>query len=206
MSKIVLIGDVHGKIAEYQRLLRRFMEPTIQVGDMGIGFTKGGIPITVGDLDKKDRWFHGNHDNPVDCSKEKGYLGRFGMTSEGIFFASGAFSVDAFYRTIDRDWFYDEELTEEEMSAALQLYTEMKPDIVATHECPKSIRPFMLHAINKPRGPIYESRTTDFLERCLLVHKPKIWVFGHWHRSFDREIDGVRFICLNELEPVTLEF
>src|SRR5262245_14865759 len=31
------------------------------------------------------------------------------------------------------------------------------------------------------------------------IHKPKLWVFGHWHRSFDKALRSTRFVCLAEL-------
>jgi Icc-related predicted phosphoesterase len=36
-------------------------------------------------------------------------------------------------------------------------------------------------------------------------HQPKLWVFGHHHQSKDVQINGTRFVCLNELETMTLE-
>ena len=39
--KITLIGDVHGKFKEYQKLIDSIENPTIQVGDFGVGFAVG---------------------------------------------------------------------------------------------------------------------------------------------------------------------
>ena len=206
MPNIVFIGDVHGLMDKYQRLLLKFMEPTIQIGDMGVGFRKNGAWITTDFLDSKDRWFHGNHDDPSMCEKEKGYLGRFGVTPEGVFFVSGAFSVDAFYRKAGIDWWPNEQLNYGEMEEALDLYKATKPDIVATHDCPRSMYQFMLNKIGKPQGPLYENSTSHALEAMFNFHQPKVWVFGHWHTSIDQQIGDTRFICLNELEPITLEW
>jgi len=204
--KVTFIGDVHGKMAQYERLLYRFMEPTIQIGDMGVGFRKDGNWVTTESLSDKDKWFHGNHDNPTMCEKEKGYLGRYGVTAEGVFFMGGAFSVDAFYRRAGIDWFPNEQLNREEMEDALDLYKRTKPDIVATHDCPRSMYQLMLNRIGKPEGPLFECSTAHALEAMLNFHQPKVWVFGHWHRSIDEVIGDTRFICLNELEPFTLEW
>ena len=205
MSKVTFIGDVHGLMDKYERLLLRYMEPTIQVGDMGVGFRKNNKWITTEALADKDRWFHGNHDDPKMCEKEKGYLGRYGVTKEGIFYMGGAFSVDAFYRRAMIDWWPNEQLNLEELGEALDLYKKTKPDVVATHDCPRSLYPFMLQKIGKPEGPLYENATSHALEAMLNFHQPKVWIFGHWHRSVDEVVGNTRFICLNELESVTLD-
>lgn len=204
--KVTFIGDVHGKMAQYERLLYRFTEPTIQIGDMGVGFRKDGQWITTNFLSDKDKWFHGNHDDPKMCETEKGYLGRYGVTPEGVFFMGGAFSVDAFYRKAGIDWWPNEQLNYGEMEEALELYKATKPDIVATHDCPRSMYQFMLNKIGKPQGPLYENSTSHALEAMFSFHQPKVWVFGHWHTSIDQQIGDTRFICLNELEPITLEW
>ena len=204
--KMTFIGDVHGLTDKYERMLCRFMEPTFQVGDMGIGFRKEGKWVTTDFLAEKDKWIHGNHDDPDLCLKEKGYLGRYGVTPEGVFYMSGAFSVDAFYRKAGISWWPNEQLNYEELEAALELYKQTKPDIVATHDCPRSLYQMMLNKIGKPEGPLYECSTAHALEAMFNFHQPKVWVFGHWHRSIDEMIGDTRFICLNELEPVTLEW
>jgi len=204
--KITFIGDVHGLMKQYEDMLRKIPEPTIQVGDMGVGFTQNGDWVTTANLRDTDKWLHGNHDNPDRCKEEKGYLGRFGVTPEGIFFMSGAFSVDAFYRKAGISWWPNEQLNLEELDAALELYKKTKPDIVATHDCPRSLYPMMLQRIGHPEGPLYEASTSHALEAMFNFHQPRTWVYGHWHRSVDEMIGDTRFICLNELEPVTLEW
>lgn len=204
--KVTFIGDCHGLMDRYGRLLNRFSEPTLQVGDMGVGFRQNGEWISTDSLRDTDRWIHGNHDNPDMCVGQKGYLGRFGVSHEGVFFVSGAFSVDAFYRRSGIDWWYNEQLNWEELEQAIDLYKETKPEIVATHDCPRSLYQMMLNKIGKPEGPLYESSTSHALEKMFSIHQPKVWVFGHWHRSVDEMVGNTRFICLNELEPVTLEW
>ena len=48
MTKIICIGDTHGKTKQYQKMIRqRFVDQrTVQIGDMGIGF-KGVSVFTV---------------------------------------------------------------------------------------------------------------------------------------------------------------
>lgn len=173
-------------------------------GGMGGGFDDG--LISLGKIDPKDRFFHGNHDDPEKCKAEPNYLGRFGVTKEGVYFVSGAFSVDAFNRTIGISWWNNEQLDHAEFEEALQLYSDTKPEVMATHDCPRSLYPYMLNATNRANGPIYENTTSWFLEKLLDIHKPKVWIFGHWHEHVDTEIGGVRYVCVAELQPVTLEW
>ena len=46
----------------------------------------------------------------------------------------------------------------------------------------------------------YPSRTRQAFDAMMSIHRPKLWIFGHWHRSRNEMIDGTRFICLAELE------
>lgn len=201
MNKITFIGDVHGKISQYQRMLLAHMEPTIQLGDMGVGF-KG---IETSWLEDKDVWIHGNHDNPDLCATQKGYLGRYGITNQGIFYVSGGFSVDAFYRNENIDWWHNEQLSLQEFEKALELYEKVKPEIVATHDCPRFMYDHMLALINKPRGPIFENNTASNLDKLYKIHQPKLWVYGHWHVPTDIVVDKTRFVCLGELQKLTVE-
>lgn len=203
-KKITFIGDVHGKISSYKRLTSNIDGKTIQVGDMGLGF-KG---IVLDDLNSKDTWFDGNHDDVSVCKDAPGYMGRFGVTrEEGIFYAGGAFSVDAFYRTPGVNWWHTEQMNHEEMMEALQLYSDTKPDIVATHDCPRSIYDLMLQKrYHGTKAPVYENHTANLLQQMLEIHKPNFWIFGHWHRHVNEDVGGVRFVCVDELQPFSLEF
>lgn len=37
------------------------------------------------------------------------------------------------------------------------------------------------------------------------AHKPKLWLFGHWHMPFDEVVSGTRFICLAELATIDVD-
>ena len=50
------------------------------------------------------------------------------------------------------------------------------------------------------------SRTRQAFQAMFEAHQPDLWVFGHWHHSFDGVLDGTRFVCLNELEARTFDF
>jgi hypothetical protein len=67
---------------------------------------------------------------------------------------------------------------------------------MVTHDCPESIARnlFLEMKISFP------SITRQALDGMLNIHRPNIWIFGHYHQSIDTVINGTRFICLNELE------
>lgn len=37
-------------------------------------------------------------------------------------------------------------------------------------------------------------------------HKPKLWIFGHYHHNIDRVINGCRFICIDSCDHVDIDF
>jgi hypothetical protein len=205
MAKVTFIGDVHGMFEKYQRLLLRFMEPTVQIGDMGVGFPTKMGESQVPALDPKDQWFDGNHDKLSVCKEHPNYLGRFGMHPLGFFWSGGAFSVDAFYRRAGIDWWPSEQMSRPEMEEALQLYADEKPDLVVSHDCPRLCYDHMMKMIGKEQGPYYENSNAFYLDSLFKTRKPKLWLFGHWHVHANFEIDGTKFVCIPELGHFTTE-
>jgi len=194
---MILIGDVHGKFSELKKLLNKFnSEKFIQLGDMGLGFRK--------ELDEQFlfptslKFLRGNHDNKAVCLKQPNYLGDFGVTPEGYFFISGAYSIDRFLRTEGVDWWADEELDYAQFSAMMDLFVKTKPKIVLSHECPSVIT----HAICN--GRVIHNRTVSALNEALFRHQPTTWFFGHYHKHYDFDFEGTRFVCLAELETMKL--
>ena len=187
-----LIGDVHVRFVEYKELIKEIIDPTIQLGDMGLGL---GRDFLFPKLDDKDRFIRGNHDDPEVCRRTDGYLGDFGSLSDGIFFISGAYSIDQHRRVEGSTWWPDEELSYKQWAECADQYEKSKPDVVISHECPFSCNQFL-------DGHHYSRNTTSqTLDRFLHhIHKPKLWVFAHHHMSRRFKIDSTDFICLNALE------
>lgn len=207
---------------------------SLQVGDMGIGFPDVALPPLGRPLYSPQHLFiRGNHDNPAECAHHPRYAGNYGVDrDEGLFFLGGAPSIDAKWRTEGVSWWRDEELSLPELQQAVELYVQTKPEIVATHEAPESIayqiltqtrillgewgghRPCRTDYKVREKGPDYfhfkeqtgflRSRTSQVLEQMRVFHKPKIWVFGHYHMGFDKVYEGTRFVCLPELKVMEL--
>lgn len=204
---ITIIGDVHGKTQQYQKMLRQRFEGkrTIQLGDMGLGFKGVGLH----EMSMDHRWFRGNHDDPEKCKMNPNYLGKddFGYLREGIFWLAGAYSIDHQWRTEGVSWWSGEELSHNQLQAAIDLYKQVKPKFVISHEAPEEASLYMLTVIQPGFRPekLAKSRTSAALQVMFDAHKPKEWVFGHYHldKSFDWK--GTKFTCVNELSTYELD-
>ena len=188
-----LIGDIHGAFETYDRI-KRDLPRSIQLGDLGLGFGLDHLFVN----DPRHQFIRGNHDSPEICKAQSNYLGDFGyIEKEGIFFLSGAWSIDWARRVIGYDLWEDEELSYGALSEARDLYIECQPDIVVTHTPPKLVIDRMC---DSPR----HTRTGALLDDLHSIHQPKLWVFAHMHFSLDRTISGVHFIGLDSEEVVEI--
>ena len=210
MTLVRFIGDVHGKWKPYKRVIAN-VPFSIQAGDMGAGFRgyrDGEVRLLSNppfDAMSKGRhlFIRGNHDNPEVCRRQKFWIPD-GATVEGIYCLGGAVSLDRAYRTEGLDWWCDEELSLEELEAQIVRYSELKPSVVCTHECPESVATDVMKVYRMQRlndG----SRTRQALERMLQAHQPEWWVFGHWHKSGGFNRGRTTFRCLDELGFVDVD-
>jgi predicted phosphodiesterase len=191
---MIIIGDVHGKYQEYLNLIST-EKSSIQVGDMDL-FGYDDLKY----IPDSHRFFKGNHDN-YSISQDIHDLGDYGVFEEdgySIGFIRGAYSIDRFERTAANEWYEQEQLTYPQMSAAVKLLTERKPQVILSHDGPDYIvrRFFEYDDLTKTR---------QALGVLTKLHLPKVWIFGHHHKFRDEMIDGCRFICLAELQKVDLK-
>ena len=200
------IGDVHGKYSPYKTLIKE-VPASIQVGDMGVGFMKDTpdgekkfMQNPPHDTMKKGnhRFIRGNHDNPTVCKTQPFWI-KDGHYEDDMFFVGGGLSIDRHWRIEGQTWWADEELSYREFSKIQEKYLDLKPKIMVTHDCPEAIAGQIMNTSNfqKLDDP---SITRQALDNFFQLHKPELWIFGHWHLSFQRNILGTQFICLNELE------
>ena len=201
-----MVGDLHGKYLPYLSLIENVNE-SIQLGDAGIGFGTRGkaeyFDSLFEGLSGKHRFIRGNHDDPDECRKSSHFIND-GHLEANMMFMGGALSIDKAYRTSGINWWMDEELSIPRLGDMLNLYEKHKPDIMITHDFPESIA--YNHLIPASGGSTkFPSRTRDALDAMFKIHKPKIWLGAHWHFSFDKVIDGTRFIVLPELGYIDLD-
>lgn len=215
MSKIVLIGDVHGHTKQYQKMIRRRFadKRTIQLGDMGIGFKGVGLH----EMPSQHRWFRGNHDDPEKCHQNVNYMGAddFGyLPQDNLFWLAGAFSMDKAWRVSGVSWWSGEELSYNQLQAAIDLYTKVKPKFVISHEAPSEAAKNMLLRLASTGldGGYFAakldctmSRTAEALQVMFDAHQPKFWAFGHYHVDREFQWRGTTFRCIAELNTYELD-
>lgn len=186
---------MHGWWENYKKIIASTDLPTIQVGDFGIGFPRWSFE----QFPDKDKFIRGNHDNPSCCWPHPNYMGDLGYR-DGVYWYGGAFSVDQGHRTPYLTWWPEEELNLVQQIQAFNIYEHTRPRTVISHCCPRSIQNEIFDFKN-----VFDNKTIRFFDDLWDHHKPELWVFGHYHRSVDRVIDGCRFVCLNELETKVLD-
>lgn len=201
---MLVIGDVHGKITEYLKKINSTEDNTFQVGDMGIGFHNSQLPK----LAEKDLFIRGNHDKPALCKIHPNYAGEYGYgPTLKLFYAGGAWSIDKEFRkeyesqTGVSIWWPDEELDVTQRENCYRMYVASKPEIVITHDAPDKAGEYVLKSLTIG-GNYYGKIATDtgtLLQKMFSFHQPKLWIFGHYHVDRAFEMEGTKFVCLNEL-------
>jgi hypothetical protein len=215
MTLTRLIGDIHGQLAEYKVYgIDKFEGPTIQIGDFGVGFGQSDYwheSINSFHSDGHHRFIRGNHDNPATCKEMVGWI-KDGTVENDVMFIGGAWSIDNpdappgwYKRTKDRDWWEDEECSDEQFAQMLDVYSVVKPRIMITHDCPHNIAGHMFWDTGILKGPRYNTRTGDFLQKLFEIHQPENWYFGHWHHTMLYKRDNTMFHCLGIYDFVDVE-
>jgi predicted phosphodiesterase len=206
MTVTRFIGDVHGYKNELKLILDNIPDHitnVVQVGDLGVGFGQGdywhdSINSMLENVNGK--FIRGNHDNPNTCKKMSTWIPN-GTIVNDVMYLGGAWSIDYQWRTMGVDIWEDEELSIEELNQLIDIYDLVRPSIMVTHDTAETAAAqlFINTGESLAGGVQFRTKTGSALEAMFNIHKPKIWIFGHWHRDKDEVINGTRFICLNEL-------
>lgn len=87
------------------------------------------------------------------------------------------------------------------------LTSAAKPRVMVTHDCPEEVAQEMVKITHMgiKMNPEFASRSRQAFQSMWSAHSPQVWVFGHWHHSFDHVLRGTRFVCLAELEWKDIE-
>jgi hypothetical protein len=168
---------------------------------MGYGFA--GTPWVL--LPDNHKFFRGNHDSPQKCRSHPNYAGDFGfLPDDNLFWCAGAWSIDRAYRQPGISWWPDEELSYEELGKAIDLYSQVKPRFVLSHEAPAKAGKTLLHGLMAGNAYFTEklecsmSRTAEALQQMLDIHQPEQWIFGHYHIDKQFQVAGydTKFVCV----------
>lgn len=206
-----VIGDVHGKINQYKQLIHN-IDYSIQVGDMAFDYSS-----LIDDIDPiYHKFIKGNHDNHDEfsphCLPKYGYVIHGGIE---FFYMQGAFSIDwqdrlrydQLHNT--KSWWHTEQLSFHNLEKAVELYQLIKPDLVVTHEAPRSVvehfdsRNALVHFGYDP--DTFTTHTSEALQAMLDINRPARWFFGHYHNTKKMNIGGTEFTCLDELNYEDIE-
>jgi len=207
-----IIGDIHGERNVYLDYLQG-VEYTIQIGDLDFDYE-----FLLDVSPDNHRVLAGNHDNYDQVSKFSHFLGDFGVHEVPefgeIFFVRGGWSIDYKARSSigtrrrKKDLWEEEELTIQQCYEAYDLYQKVKPKFLISHEAPLSVVSMVTNpqvTQNLGFGSVVKTKTNQLLQIMHDFHAPKIHVFGHYHCSFDREIDNTRFVCVDALKYINFE-
>lgn len=209
-QKVLFVGDVHGKVGEYCELLKKKVNNlktdvcSIQIGDFGFekeyvkrhkNFRRSIILESENHL-----FFGGNHDDYSALPNfHIGDYGHLPFVDEG-YFVRGAKSIDKHARTAGHDWWPEEELDWKQAKECVKDYSEVKPKIVATHDAPDSVCRNIFSDDTR-----INTATGKLLQNLFDIHKPDLWIFGHWHEDRMKEVNNTIFVCLDELSVFELD-
>ncbi len=211
---LALLGDLHGDphaLVRLDRLLPPHV-PVIQVGDFG--WYPDRIPTwtSVGTaLSRPVYWIRGNHEHypampwlnaeqPVEVAPNilfvpDGHILELNGLRIGCL--GGAASIDYRFRTLNSDWFLDENITVEQVA---RTESWERIDLMVTHVPPQrtiseSANPLVRHHFGVSAE--WRDRNADIVESVWeRLSRPPL-VCGHMHYAFT-SADGVRVLDINE--------
>lgn len=198
MKKVAIIGDPHGNLNDYLKIVNHYNNKnikTISVGDNGFyNEWEWGLQ----NIDSfKNKWLHGNHDmctsDYFNCELSLGHSNYW----NNIFTIRGAASIDKIHRRFGIDWFEEEQLSAAQANEAINLYYGTLPKVVVSHDCPTDIKRILF-------GYNTADYTNVVLQEMFELHQPEIWVFGHYHSNEVFQYKKTTFICLDELQSIVV--
>jgi calcineurin-like phosphoesterase family protein len=195
-EEILIIGDPHKEWETYVDFIAGY-DKSICLGDLGLGILNKDKDIRKMLPEGEHYIIRGNHDNPEMCLEIPECLCTFGYINDGdIFYIAGS-SIPPYIAP--DEWGEKCELSTEDLDECLKLYEEVKPLIVVSHTCPSFISRD-IHILDH-----FPGKTDLYMNKMFKVHKPNMWLFGHHHKSYEKEHDGCIFKGLRELETYKLK-
>ncbi|HWU29998.1 MAG TPA: metallophosphoesterase [Microbacterium sp.] len=245
-KRVWVIGDLHGNTGWIQTLfpaMRRFdptMRTVLQLGDYG--FDHGGrgadavdfwaknagierVLVTLGNHEAWDKIAPAQDEAPgqaIRVSEVVWFLPRpfrFTVAGREVLSLGGASSVDKAFRTVGKDWFEDELITDAMEHAAI---STGRGDVLLTHESPiRSVPEVQSILTANPFEYSLEALHISASQRARVQRvsdatQPELHLHGHMHVYGDVDLaDGRRIVSLDRdtfarnagtLDLSTLEF
>lgn len=198
-------------------------------GDVGLGFktrTETKKELKKLNIYCSNRNLHlglmrGNHDNPKFFLDEKISVYSniiilrdydiLSVKNKNILIVGGGVSIDRSVRIKGVSYWEDEEIKLPSLKQISNI-KENQINMVLSHISPQSAPPFVFSKVivdfYKNMDPTLEyslkreREDMEELKRLLLSENKQIdyWVFGHYHRHLEANVDGINFIGLNIFE------
>jgi hypothetical protein len=211
MTLTRVIGDIHGHWDEYVQVATLdFDGPTIQLGDIGVGFSGPYWHDRADEFHRggKHRFIRGNHDSPQKCKEMVGWIPD-GYVENDMMFVGGAWSIDQWCRTEGTSWWRDEECSYGQFLRMLDTYAVAKPRVMFTHDCPHAVANQMFVqaglAMGGASAKLQPTITGQGLQAMFDIHQPELWFHGHWHHTLAYKYGRTHFQCLGELNFMDVE-
>jgi len=208
-SHLRIVSDIHGYYAKYHKMIKQ-CEYSVQLGDMGFSYS------TMDHVGENHKLIAGNHDNYDKlCKHHLGDFGTYNLGGVDFFYVRGGFSLDRKWRRSyeissgEKIYWPNEQLTMSECAKTFELYKKIKPQLMLTHSCPKSIADI----IGNPKvlefyeydPKTFTTQTQELLQKCFDYHRPNLWVFGHFHKDFSEIVNDTIFCGLGIENYVDLD-
>ena len=230
---IYFIGDIHGQFKQLVSLLKKSNiqnSVLIQVGDFGTGLKRDeSLELDILNqflLSQKNKLYiiRGNHDDPsyfinttsrgnITFLKDYTILD---VDEKKILLAGGSISIDRGERVEGNSYWKNEGFAFSKESLVKSLGGLKSIDIVVTHNAPAEFWPFdfdedTLHFMERDKDlqkdlldeRMAHSDLMAYLEKLGLL--PKVWYYGHYHKSLITEYNGISYRILNAMEIVKHE-
>jgi len=165
----------------------------------------------------------GNHDDPAYFQGGNEHMGDYRrirlvpdytvdvVAGCKILFVGGALSIDRCERRVGRSYWTDEGFRLDEQALAVADLTDLWA--VVTHSAPRFASPIVssggspLVRSFARRDPTLITEVTDERDNLSRLYdlvversRPAAWLYGHFHSHATDDIDGTRFVLLDELE------
>lgn len=214
--RAAVMGDFHGHVQHFRAVTRTLKSSGIDllfgVGDVGFDFpgafrgkTEKRMRLLLEENGVDFVWVLGNHDNHESIVAKK--LNPDGtrrisdrnsnlpngqvIELDGVRIGAlgGAYSVDRKWRTAGKDWWPQEEPTEEEaerlIAASLQ---GPRLDIMLTHDVPLAVSGLRGLPGLSTETVERANRTRTLLQETARQIRPKVLFAGHWHQRLCSEL------------------